>query len=123
MQYFLKRAADGVWEEVDDYVFTNRNYAVVGDKPRYTSDTVMVYGNEISINLTGPQNDLAIFTRALSVAPAKEVPGGFIKEANEVFFKRGKKHTLYRDGKEWQQVQEPQPKKPKAKAEEVKVAA
>lgn len=85
------------WEQVDDYVFANRESAVDADgEPRYTGSYVSLSGGEIDINATIDKRTLAIINRLVGVSD-KDCPnnGPFLREPEFVRMIQRKKMVLH----------------------------
>lgn len=114
MRYFVKLAKKndkcelvntGWYEEVDEYTYKNAKFALndCGDGPRYTTDSVMVDGDEVSVRLhSAPMRDLAILTRYFQASEPNKVEGGFVREQPSIKFNiRGKIKLREKDGSIW----------------------
>lgn len=99
MKYLLK-LVDGYFEEVDQYTFDNRQYAIADDgvSPRYTEDDWVCFNEDgtITVHLyNSPGVNLSILQRALSLQVSPQsVPGGFVREPTMIKFLKGKTMTM-----------------------------
>jgi hypothetical protein len=102
--YYLQTVEDTkIWEQVDEYTWSNYLHAVRTDgQPRYTGNRVRCDGNRIDIEAQGLDASLCIISRFCGVrgteAPGS-VAGGFVRTQEYIPFVKGKRKWLHgKDG-------------------------
>lgn len=104
MKYYV-RSVKGHWEEISEYVFKNRKFAVIGESPRYTEDAIQQNGTEITFSGTVTLDEMGKIFRFLGGQQPSASYLPILQEPDAVEIKKGRSHILHmiETGKNWVQ--------------------